>query len=91
MFNSNLTHFLKWSHNLISKFFDSLLLFQRADKQLSVLLGYNIAIQTLNYHLAFISSMYHAVLASIQADVLANFGITSLILWKQGTEAAPAA
>ena len=45
----------------------------------------------LNYYLAFIGCMNHAVLAFIQADVLADLGIASLILWKQGTEAAPAA
>ena len=66
--------------NLFSKLLDTLFFFQRADKQLSILLGYDIAIQALNYHLAF-----------IQADVLAYFGIAILILLKQGTEAAPAA
>ena len=76
---------------LFSKFFNSLFLFQRANKQLSVLLGYDIAIQSLNYHLAFIGCMNHAVLAFIQSDVLAYLGIASLILWKQGTETAPAA
>ena len=75
---------------LLSEFFDSLFLFQRANKQLSILLGYDIAIQALNYPLAFIGCMNHAVLAFIQADVLAYLGIASLILWKQGTEAAPA-
>ena len=76
---------------LLFKLFYPLLLLQRANKQLSVLLGYDIAVQALNYHLAFIGCMNHAVLAFIQADVLANLGIASLILWKQGTEAAPAA
>ena len=76
---------------LFSKFLNSLFLFQRANKQLSVLLGYDIAIQALNNHLAFIGCMNHAVLAFIQTDVLAYLGIASLILWKQGTEAAPAA
>ena len=37
----------------------------------AILLGYDIAIQALNYHLAFIGCMKHAVLAFIQADVLA--------------------
>ena len=55
-----------------------------------MLLGYDIAIQALNYHLAFIGCMYHAVLAFIQSDVLAYLGIASLILWKHGAEAAPA-
>ena len=74
---------------LLLKLLNSLFLFQRANKQLSILLGYDIAIQALNYHLAFIGCMNHAVLAFIQADVLAYLGIASLILWKQGTEAAP--
>ena len=76
---------------LLSKLFNPLFLLQRADKQLAVLLGYDIAIQALNYHLAFIGCMNHAVLAFIQADILAYLDIASLILWKQGTEAAPAA
>ena len=56
-----------------------------------MLFSHNIAIQTLNHHFAFIGCMNHAVHAFIQADVLAYLGIASLILWKQGTEAAPAA
>ena len=56
-----------------------------------MLLGYDIAIQSLNYHLAFIGCMNHAVLTFIQSDILAYLGIASLILLKQGTEAAPAA
>ena len=75
---------------LLSKLLNPLFLLQRADKQLAVLLGYYIAVQALNYHLTFIGCMNHAVFAFIQADVLANLGIASLILWKQGAEAAPA-
>ena len=86
-----LYRFQQYIFILFTKFFNSLLLFQRTDQQLSILLGYDIAIQALNYHLAFIGCMNHAVPAFIQADVLAYFGIASLILWKQGTEAAPAA
>ena len=56
----------------------------------AILLGYNIAIQALHHHLAFIGCINHAVLAFIQADVLACLGIASLILWKQGTEATQA-
>ena len=67
---------------LFPKLFNSLFLFQRANKQLSILLGYDIAIQALNYHLAFIGCMNHAVLAFIQANVLAYLGIASLILWE---------
>ena len=69
---------------LLSKLLNFLFLFQRADKQLSILLGYDVAIQALNYYFAFIGCMYHAVLAFIQADVLAYLGIACLILWKQG-------
>ena len=76
---------------LLSKLFNPLFLLQGADKQLSILLGYDIAIQALNYHFTFIGCMNHAVLAFIQSDVLAYLGIASLILWKQGTEAAPTA
>ena len=76
---------------LFSKFLDPLFLFQRANKQLSMLLGYDIAIQALNYHLAFIGCMNHAVTAIIQTDVFAYLGIARLILWEQGAEATPAA
>ena len=55
---------------LFSKLFNPLFLFQRANKQLSILLGYDIAIQALNYHLAFIGCMNHAVLAFIQSDAI---------------------
>lgn len=75
---------------LFAELLDSLFFLQRANKQLSILLGYDIAIQALNYHLTFIGCMNHAVLAFIQSDVLAYLGIASLILWEQGAEAAPA-
>ena len=76
---------------LLSKLLNFLFLFQRADKQLSILLGNDIAIQALNYYLAFIGCMNHTVLAFIQSDVLSYLGIAGLIMWKQGTEATPAA
>ena len=76
---------------LFSQVFNPLFLFQWADKQLTVLLDYDIAIQAMNYHLAFIGCMNHAVLAFIQSDIITYLSITSLILWEQGTEAAPAA
>ena len=53
---------------LFSKILDSLLLFQRTNQQLSILLGYDIAVQALNYYLAFIGCMNHAVLAFILSD-----------------------
>ena len=76
---------------LLSEFLDSLFFFQRADKQLSILFGYAIAIQALTYYLALIGCMDHTVLAFVQSDLLAYCGIAILILWKQGAEAAPAA
>ena len=42
---------------LLSKLLNPLFFLQRADKQLSILLGYDIAIQALNNHLAFIGCM----------------------------------
>ena len=81
----------RYANILLSKLHNPLFLFQRADKKLAVLLGYDIAIQALNYHLAFIGCMNHTVFAFIQADVLAYLGIACLILWKQGMEAAPTA
>ena len=51
-----------------------------------MLLGYDIAIQALNYHLAFIGCMNHAVLAFIQTDILTHLGIAILVLWKQSAE-----
>ena len=80
---------MKYSLMLFSKLVYPLFFLQGANKQLSVLLGYDIAIQTLNNHLAFIGCMNHAVLAFIQADVLTHLSIAILILRKQGTEAAP--
>ena len=80
----------RYANILLSKLLNPLYFFQRANKQMSILLGYDIAIQALNYHLALIGCMNHAVLAFIQSDVLAYLGIASLILWKQGTEAAQA-
>lgn len=63
---------IPWKYfKLISKLFNPMFLLQGADKQLSILLGYDIAIQTLNYHPAFIGCMNYAVLSFIQADVLA--------------------
>ena len=56
-----------------------------------MLLCYDVAIQALSYDLGLLVSVDHTVLAFIQADVLAYFGIVILILWKQGSEAAPAA
>ena len=50
---------------LFSKLFNSLFLFQRTNQQLSELLGYDIAIQAQNYHLALIGSMNYEVLAFI--------------------------
>ena len=66
---------MKYSLVLVSKFLNSLFFFQRANKQLSILLCYDIAIQSLNYHLAFIGCMNHAVLAFIQSDILAYLDI----------------
>ena len=65
---------------LLSKLFNPLFLLQRADKQLSILLGYDIAIQALNYHLALIGRMNHAVLAFIQSDVLAYLGVSVIFI-----------
>ena len=59
---------------LLSKLLNFLFLFQRADKQLSILLGYDIAIQALNYYLAFIGCMDHAVLAIVETYVFAYLG-----------------
>ena len=52
-----------------------------------MLFGYDIAIQALNYHLAFIGCMNRTVLAFIQSDILAYLGIAILILWEQVAEA----
>ena len=66
---------MKYSLMLFPKFFNSLFFLQRANKKLSILLGCDIAIQSLNYHLAFIGCMNHAVLALIQSDILAYLDI----------------
>ena len=67
-------------YNLFPKFFSSLFFLQVTDQQMSVLFGYDIAIQALNYHLTFIGCMNHTVLVFIQADIFANFGIAIFIL-----------
>ena len=51
-----------------------------------MLYGYDIAIQSLNYHLAFIGCMNRTVLAFIQSNILACLDIAILILWDQGAE-----
>ena len=56
-----------------------------------MLLGYDVAIQTLNHDLAFIGGVDHAALAVVEANVLAYLGVAVFVLWKQGAEAAPAA
>ena len=61
---------MKYSLVLFPKLLNSLFLLQRANKQLSVLLGYDIAIQSLNYHFDFIGPMNHAVITFIQADTI---------------------
>ena len=69
MFESSI-HKLYLDYSLLfPKLFNPLFFLQRANKQLSILLGYDIAIQALNYHLAFIGCMNHTVLAFIQTDV----------------------
>ena len=56
-----------------------------------MLFGYDVAIQALNYHLAFIGCMNHAVFAVVEEDVLANLGVAVIVLREEGAEAAPAA
>lgn len=55
-----------------------------------MLLGYDVAIQSLNHDLGFVGGVDYAVLAVIEADVFADFGIAVFVLWKEGTEATPA-
>lgn len=85
-----LNDFLIGKLYLFTKLFYSLFFLQLTYKQLSMLFGYNVAIQALNNNLALICSMNHTVLAFIQSDAFAYLGIAILILRKQGTEAAPA-
>lgn len=56
-----------------------------------MLLGYDVAVQALDYYLGLISSVDHAVLAIVEADIFANLGVAVFVLWKQGAETAPAA
>ena len=65
---------------LLSEFLDSLFFFQRADKQLSILFGYDIAIQALNYYLAFIGCMNHAVVAIVETYVFAYLGVSVIFI-----------
>ena len=79
------------ANGLFSKLLDSLFFFQRANKQLSVLLGYDVAIQTQNHDLGFICGVDLLVLAFVEADILAYLGVAVCVLWKEGMETAPAA
>lgn len=56
-----------------------------------MLLGYDVAVQALNYYLGLICDVDYAVVAIVEADVFANLSITCLVLWKEGAEATPAA
>lgn len=56
-----------------------------------MLFGYDVSIQALNHDLGFVSGVDYAVLAIVEADVFAYFGIAVFILWEEGAEAAPAA
>lgn len=76
-----LNDFLIGKLYLFSKLLYSLLLLQRANKQLSMLFCHNVTIQALNYHLTFIGCMDNTVLAFIQSNVFTHFGIAILILW----------
>lgn len=61
---------MKYSLMLFSKFLNSLFLLQRANKQLSVLLGYDIAIQALNHHRTLIDCINHAGLVFKQSSTI---------------------
>ena len=65
---------------LLSKLLNFLFLFQRADKQLSILLGYDVAIQALNHDLYLVGGMDNAVLTIVEADVFAYFCIAIFVL-----------
>lgn len=58
---------------LFTKFLYSLFFFQLANQKLSVLLGYDVAIQALNHDLGFISCVDYAVLTIEQIDIGANY------------------
>ena len=56
-----------------------------------MLFCHNVTIQALNYHLTFIGCMDNTVLAFIQSNVFAYFGIAIFVLREEGAEAALAA
>ena len=56
-----------------------------------MLFGYDVAIQALNYHLAFIGDVDYAVLAVIEADFFTYLGVAVIVLREEGAKAAPAA
>ena len=58
---------------------------------MSILLGYDIAFQALNHDLDFVGCMDNTVLAVVEADIFVYPGVAVFVLWKEGTEAAPAA
>ena len=56
-----------------------------------MLFGYDVAVQSLNHDLGFVGCMDNAVVAIVEADVFAYFGVAIFVLREEGTEAAPAA
>lgn len=65
---------------LFTKFFYHLFFFQGTNYQFTLLHGYNVTIQALDYHLTLIGCMDNAVLAFIQSNIFTNFGIAIFIL-----------
>lgn len=53
-----------------------------------MLFGYDVAVQSLNHDLGFVGYMDHAVLAIIEADVLAYLSVAVIVLREEGTEAS---
>ena len=56
-----------------------------------MLLGYDVAVQALNYYLGFIGGMDYTVMAVVEADVLAYLGVAVIVLREERAEATPAA
>ena len=51
-----------------------------------MLFGYDITIQALNHDLGFVGGVDHTVLAIVEADVFAYFGVAVVVLREEGEE-----
>ena len=57
---------------LVGKLLDTLLVFELADEKVTVVLGYDISVETNDYDLFLLHGVHHAIAALIESDVLTD-------------------